>query len=52
MTIATSNAMLIEHRDYGAVYDYGRLRIFKDGSQFHVAYYQPQTYKVFGASVN
>ncbi|MBX3708798.1 MAG: hypothetical protein KIT56_08950 [Gammaproteobacteria bacterium] len=47
--IATSNTILTEHRDFGPVYAYGRLRIFGDNSaEFHAAYYHPQTYELKG----
>lgn len=41
-TVATSFTMHIEHPGLGLLEDYGRLRVFADGTaEFHAAYYDP-----------
>ena len=50
-TIATSQTILTEHRVFGPVYAYGRLRVFEDNTgEFHSAYYDPKTYELKGAA--
>jgi len=45
-TIATSTTILTEHRTFGPVYAYARLRVFQDNTvEFHTAYYDPKTYE-------
>ncbi|RDI42689.1 VirK family protein [Aquicella lusitana] len=49
-TVATSQTLFTEHRAFGPVYAYGRLRVFEDNSaEFHAAYYDPKTYELKGA---
>jgi len=48
-TVATSMTILTEAPGLGAIYAFGRLRVFDDGSaQFHASYYDPVTYQLKG----
>lgn len=44
--VATSISTLTEHRQFGVVQGYARLRIFDDGlAELHLAHFDPKTYE-------
>ena len=48
--LATSKTILTEHRTFGPVYAYERLRLFDDNSaEYHTAFYDPKTYELKGS---
>lgn len=50
--VATSYTILTDHRVFGPVYGYARLRIFDDNTaEFHLAHYDPKTF-VLKAEMN
>lgn len=49
--IATSMTILTEHRTFGPVYAYGRLRVFEDNTaELHNAFYDPKTFELKSAT--
>lgn len=48
--VTSSNAMLVDHRAFGPVFSYGRIRVYDDNTaEIHTAFLDPKTYETKGS---